>query len=80
MDRRFRLRNSIIISGTSVLCRNDKSHQHGCGCCRINKMQELAKQTVVQMISQDGKMARMVHMVCTLHTVCCCTGYSIMMV
>ena len=79
-NRRFCLRHAVFQSATSVLCHDDKGYHHCCSRCRIDQLEELAKQTVIQMICQDRKMAGVMHMVCTLHTVGSRTGYSLMAV
>ncbi len=49
--------------------RDNQRHQHGRGCCQVNKMKELTEQAVVQMNVRGGKMSGMMHMVRTFHAV-----------
>ena len=67
---RLFLCTAITQKEPSLLCKVDKQHQYGSGCCGIDKAEELTEYTVVNMVWCDGEVAGVMHVVRTLHAVC----------
>ena len=58
----------------------DEKHQQCCRSCGIDKCEKLAEHAVVHVVCCHGKVARVMHMVCTLHTVGSDIGYGLVTV